>query len=121
MAQNTSYTVTDGTNTAILFATKSYGNVGVTPSQVVLSDVTGDGFQDALVAVTGSDRVAVLFNSGTGTYTSGPNVNLTAGSGPSSIATGKFDANGTVDFAVTDLTTNNVQTFFGNGAGAFTP
>ncbi len=32
LAQNTSYTLTDGTDTAILYPYKSYGNVGATPS-----------------------------------------------------------------------------------------
>jgi hypothetical protein len=109
----------DGTFTATVTSLP----VGTNPQDVVLADVTGDGLLDALVAVTGSDRVAVMINNSIvpGNYTAGTSVNLTAGSGPVSIATGNFDTGATVDFAVANLTAGNVQTFFGTGTGLFTP
>ena len=55
-------------------------------------DVNGDGKLDLLVLVGGTESLAVLLNSGSGTFL--PRVNYATGLAPVSVAVGDINVNG---------------------------
>ena len=89
----------------------------MTPRDIVLADVTGDGELDIVVASFAGDRATILPGVGDGTF--GPAQHLAAGDGPFGVATGDFNGDGVPDIAVCNSTADSVSVVLGTGGGAF--
>ena len=99
-------------------------DVGVQPVSVTAADLDGDGFVDLIVANHGGSpgdlpaggNVTVLWGNGTGTFAT---QNFTAGNQPSSIEVGDFNADGQLDFAVTNQSDEMISIFINQGNRSF--
>ncbi len=95
--------------------------VGDNPQFVGLADFNGDGILDAVNSNIGSGTMT--FSRGVGDGTFNPAVPFTLDSGNANSAAalgiGDFNGDGNLDVAVSDLTTDEVNLFRGNGAGNF--
>lgn len=91
----------------------------LTPRDLVLADVTGDGIIDIVVASSGGDRATILPGNGDGTFSSP--VHLAAGDGPNAVATGDFNGDGIIDIAIANALDDTLSIFVGTGGGAFAP
>ncbi len=97
-------------------------SVGLDPSWVTVGQFNFDSHPDVCVTNAGSDDVSIFLNDGTGNGTFLPEVNVLVGDGPSSCATGQFNAlvDPFVDIAVTNANDEDIVFLFGNGNGDFT-
>jgi hypothetical protein len=84
---------------------------------VSVGDFYGDGIQDLAVANNLGPTVSILLGEGNGAF--GAPVNYAVGNGPTSVAVGDFDHDGTLDLAV--ATGAGVNVLLGNGDGTFQP
>ncbi len=100
------------------FASTNF-DTGVSPTNVAIADLNGDGKPDLAVTDQVSNDVAILLGNGNGTFA--PPTFVTAGSGPYAIAAGKFNADNNFDLAVINSTSNTVSILLGNGNGTFAP
>jgi type II secretory pathway component GspD/PulD (secretin) len=89
------------------------------PVAIAAADVNGDGLLDLLVANQTSGNVTILLGAGDGTFSAAPSSPLAAGGGPAGIVTGDFNADGKIDFAVSNSADNTISIFLGDGAGGF--
>ncbi len=89
---------------------------------LAVDDFNGDGKLDLTVTNPSTDQVSILFGNGDGTfqnpvsYSTGP-----AQSHPIAVTAADFNGDGKLDLAVTNLNTNKVAIFLGNGDGTFQP
>ncbi len=112
---------------ALLSATVAFGAVtsftaGTAPVALATADFNGDGNADLAVADATSEKVDVFFGTGTGTFTAGPVLSLSAP--PTSIVTGDFNGDGFPDIAVGGApgsanSGTTVTVFLGSATGAF--
>jgi hypothetical protein len=95
--------------------------VGAGPTSVAVGDFNGDGKPDLVVTNRGNDlgNISVLLNHGDGTFA--PQVTYAAGDHPASVAVGDFNADGKLDLAVADSSSNTVSILLGDGNGVFQP
>ncbi len=97
----------------------------LTPRDVVVGDVTGDGVPDVVVAASAGDRVSVLpglVNSkGQATGLFGAPVHLAVGTSPYGVTTGDFNRDSIVDIAACNSASNTLSVMLGTGGGAFAP
>jgi hypothetical protein len=110
------------TLTPISFASATSFVAGTAPIGVVAADFNSDGFMDLAVADKSTDKVDVFFGNGTGSFTAGPVLSLSAP--PSAIITGDFNGDGKPDIAVactaaTGQSTTSVDVFLNTGGGTF--
>jgi len=90
--------------------------VGRLPVAIASADlVTGGAVSDLVTANMGTNTISVLLRAGNGFNVS----HYTAGYGPSCVAVGDFNRNGTMDVAVS-VTNGNVVIFQGDGLGGLT-
>ncbi|HTS36328.1 MAG TPA: FG-GAP-like repeat-containing protein [Candidatus Solibacter sp.] len=101
-------------NTQVKYAA---GTGGPDPASIAAADLNGDGKPDLVVADSGTNKVSVLLNTGTGTFNAA--VQYTVGTTPSSVAVGDLNGDGVADIAVTNSGSNTVQVLINNGAGTF--
>jgi hypothetical protein len=80
---------------------------------VVAADLTGDGIPDLLAASQGQSTLTLLPGTGDGTFSSGQLFGAGAGDGPTSIALGDFNGDGSLDAAVTDWYGNSTAIITG--------
>ena len=92
---------------------------GTTPRAVVADDWDGDGKLDLAIANLNGANVTILMGDGAGGLSAAAGSPVAVGTTPSSIAVGDWNANGTLDLAVTNGGTNNVTILLGNGTGGF--
>src|SRR3984957_1136306 len=81
--------------------------------------LTTSGFQDLLVTDPVTNTVQVLLSNGDDTFKQATGSPIAVGQQPSAIVTGDFNADGNLDFVVTDFTDNTFSLFLGNGDGTF--
>lgn len=97
---------------------------GKNPIAIVAGDFNNDGKQDLVVSdfdgrgTGGNGSISVLLGNGDGTFQAP--VTLRAGTEPFELATGDFNGDGKLDFAVTDVS-SGAYIFVGNGDGTFQP
>jgi Bacterial type II and III secretion system protein/FG-GAP-like repeat len=83
--------------------------------------LTSSGFHDLLVTDPVTNTVQVLLSNGDDTFKQAPGSPIAVGQQPSAIVTGDFNADGNLDFVVTNFTDNTFSLFLGNGDGTFKP
>ena len=91
----------------------------VTITAIAMGDFNGDGIPDLAVAGTTATggAVNILQGGGTGAFTNVTTSGIAVGNGPSSIVTGDLNGDGSLDFAVANLTDNTISVMLGNGSG----
>jgi Ca2+-binding RTX toxin-like protein len=93
-----------------------------TANGLVSEDFNGDGKPD--LAVVGGifmgAELKILLGLGDGDFTQPVSSPYGAGFAPMGVAAGRFDANSTIDLAVTDHKFGQLYIFLGDGAGNFT-
>ena len=100
------------------FSTFPSGGSG--PMDAVSADFNGDGKAD-LVVVNNSDSTMTTFlGNGAGGFTLHATLTTASGlSSPRAVVEGDFNKDGKRDVAVANYDNNNVEVFFGDGAGGF--
>jgi hypothetical protein len=91
----------------------------VDPVSITAADLNKDGHLDLVVANPEINTMAVLLGKGDGTFlatSDGPATNL---EGPMSLAVADFNQDGTLDVAIANQTTGNVDILTGVGDGTF--
>jgi hypothetical protein len=114
-----------GSNTG-LFSNGSTSTLGSFPNKVELGDVDGDGDLDLLAATSATNMVSVRLNGGdasgsnTGVFSNGTNVPV--GINPQFVHLGDVDADGDLDFVVSNQDSNSVSVLLngGNASGSST-
>jgi len=112
----------DGTFTPATTATAT----GNAPSALAVGDFNGDGNLDLAVTNSSDNTVSILLNqncsggSPTACTFAPAAVSPAVGGAPSAIAAGDLNADGFLDLAVTNASSNSVTILLGNGTGAFT-
>jgi FG-GAP-like repeat len=81
---------------------------GSSPSAIQAADLEGDGDQDLVVAVSGSDGVAVLRNPGAGNFALVPTSPETVGDFPVDVQAADLDGDTDPDLAIPNANTDNV-------------
>ncbi len=102
----------------ISFGTGSSTVVGSEPSDVATGDWDGDGDQDLATTVDNPDRVVLLMNDGTGTFSIGASPLLPNSSSPGEVVAGDFDGDGDMDLAIALKDNSTIQIMI-NTAGVF--
>jgi len=103
-------------------ATGSPIAVGQQPSAIVTGDFNGDGNQDFVVTNFTDNTFSLFLGNGDGTFkqaTGSPFTLPSAVEGPIAMVSADFNADGNLDLAVVNRTTNNLSIFLGTGKGAF--
>ena len=95
-----------------------YGGGGSYSETVVISDISGDGYPDVVVANGGTNNVSVFKNNGYGTLLTA--VSYPAGTTPSSLAIGDLDGDSYPDIAITNQNSGDVSILKNTGTGTFT-
>lgn len=93
-----------------------YGT-GVSPFDVAVADLNGDGKLDLATANADSNSASVLLGNGDGTFQA--QATYATGSYPFAISVGDLDGNGIPDLAMTNYQNNSVSVLKGNGDGTF--
>jgi hypothetical protein len=94
--------------------------VGAGPAAIGVGDFNGDGRADAAVVNGGGNSVTILLSNGSGGFTVAPGSPIAStGVGPFAIAVSDFNGDGRADLAVSNVNTNTVTIFLGNGTGGF--
>ncbi len=115
-------TVAMGLGSNLGFWTPNQRTVGTLPQQVAVADIDKDGLVDAVVTNQASDSISVLDGDGRGvdddrTHTT---VISAGGDGPTGLVLADFDADGDIDAATSNLTSDDVVVLLNNGTGTLT-
>jgi hypothetical protein len=102
---------------AITLAAPANTSVGGPPSRVVSADFDGDGDRDVAVTRPGANAVAILLNSGAGTFAAFRT--YAVGAQAAGIAVGDLDADGAPDLVVANGFGDTVSILKGTGTGTF--
>lgn len=92
------------------------GSAGTGFTKVVIADFTKDGYKD--LAVTDGLAGHILLGDGTGHFKAMPGSQFTGGT-IGGLAAGVFSRSGNVDLAVSDISSNIITIYPGNGNGTF--
>lgn len=95
--------------------------VGMSPQQVVIADLNGDGKKDLAVANLNDGTVSVLLGVGNGAFTAAPGSPITNAVGNNGVlAISDLNGDGITDLAIPAATDGYIAVRTGNGNGAFT-
>jgi hypothetical protein len=83
------------------FTAQTLYPAGTGPTSIAVADFNEDGFLDLAVSDSTDNAVTLLFNEGSGIFTS-PIPEIPVGTAPASIVTGDFNADGLADAATAD-------------------
>jgi hypothetical protein len=108
--------------TPISFASSVSFVAGTAPDAIASADFNADGNADLAVADRATDKVNIFFGNGTGAFSAGPVLSLSAP--PVAILTGDFNGDGKPDIAVATTAAVNQSTtaivvFLNTGGGTF--
>lgn len=92
---------------------------GPGPQGIVRRDIDGDGYDDLVVANSGSNTISALIGDGGGIFYFPP-LDSVVGLAPTAVALDDFNLDGKVDAAVVNTSANNVSLMLGDGLGHFT-
>ncbi|MGH7332399.1 MAG: FG-GAP repeat domain-containing protein [Candidatus Rokuibacteriota bacterium] len=92
---------------------------GNSPQAVVAADLNTDGKVDLVTANFTSNNVTILLGNGQGGFAQAGSSPVDVGSGPTAIAVGDFNQDGSLDLAVTNLVSSILTILLGNGQGQF--
>lgn len=87
--------------------------------EVQAADLNGDDILDVVVELPNSNRAAMAFGIGDGSF--GPPTDLDAGTNPVSGVIADFNRDEIPDLAILDNGTGNIYIFLGDGTGGFGP
>jgi hypothetical protein len=88
------------------------------PGYITLAKLTSSGFDDLVVANTGSNNILVYVGTGPNTFSTTP-LSFFAGTNPVFVAVGDLNGDGVPDLAVANQGSNDVSILLGNGDGTF--
>lgn len=97
----------------------SVGDGPTDPDALVLGDLTGDGWLDAVSGNSDNDDVSMLAGRGDGSFA--PAVRLMAGDAPRDVAIADFDRDGHADLVAANFGSQDLSLFRGLGGGAIGP
>ena len=89
------------------------------PDWTTLADINGDGKQDLVTSVFGTDSVNVQLGNGDGTFQPATSILIAAGFGPAENHLVSLRGNGTLDLIVASFNVNQIAVLLGNGNGTF--
>jgi hypothetical protein len=96
-------------------------DVGAHPVAVAVGHFRGPQFPLDLVTANWHFTVSVLLGNGDGSFQAPEIIYYGAGDTPRSVVVDDFNGDGAPDFAVTNMNSNSVSVFLGNGDGSFRP
>jgi CSLREA domain-containing protein len=103
-------------------ATTTPISAGFGPAEAHLVSLRGNGVLDLIVGSFNQNQIAVLLGDGHGAFGVPAFYSVgTAGNTPTSLTTGDFNNDGSLDVAVANTSDNTVSILLGNGLGALTP
>ncbi len=105
----------DGTGN--LAAPSEYTVVDDNLPAMAVGDLNGDGYNDIVVVLYGSNRVKTFRNNGNGTFTASDS--MTTGTGPWDVTLTDIDKDGDLDIVTADYDGHTISTIKNNGNGAF--
>ena len=91
------------------------------PDWTTLADINGDGKQDLVTSVFGTDSLSVQLGNGDGTFQAATSILIAPGFGPAENHLVSLRGNGTLDLIVASFNTNQIAVLLGNGNGTFQP
>ncbi|MBN9691129.1 MAG: VCBS repeat-containing protein [Verrucomicrobia bacterium] len=118
--QDGALTFLKGDGKGALMTTGSPIRTGQQPRTIRIGDFNGDHLPDLLVANFGDGTLSLLLGDGLGGFQTSADSPIAAGVNPWGLATGDFDGNGTLDFAVS-LEGENKILIFSNRDGRRLP
>ena len=92
--------------------------VASNPLSTAVADVNGDGHADLVVGSEVQAGLAVLFGTGTGTFTNSTTLTVAGGGFVTSVAAADLNGDGHVDL-IAGTSSDGVQVFWGSATGAF--
>jgi len=92
---------------------------GVSPRDLAVADLTGDGDQDIVVTNSGSNTVGVFLGNGNGTFQ--PPQTFATGPNPFAVAVADVNGDGKPDILVENHGNYTLGVLLGNGNGTFAP
>jgi flagellin-like hook-associated protein FlgL len=85
-------------------------------NDVKAGDFNGDGHQDILVTGYNDSNVALILGNGDGTFTDPVSIAQPANPHRQFVTVGDYNKDGSLDFAVSNYTNNQIEVFLGNTA-----
>ncbi len=94
--------------------------VGTFPRAVAIGNFNGDSHSDLVISNGGSDNIAILLGTGSGTFTNAPGSPFVSGDAPFHTVIGYFNNDANADLAIAMLADGAARIYLGNGNGTFT-